>query len=221
MNILVSEPDKSDEPPARRVVKARDTRRLILKKAREFLATRSYAEFSIEQLHRSCNTNQRTIYSHFTAKSDLYAESRKGLIHELAAEFCSEVPVSMPPFDALHFSVRALYELQTDPRMREIRNSLGKDSASQPWLSPLFDQLVRMPALRSLEAYMLQRSRHRPMTVHAPHQVARHLWMLTEALAVGQVDEARAPRTRREIDEELELIAQAYSTVIPASRDIV
>lgn len=203
-------------PIRKPTLKAETTRQRILEAARQHLRSGSYVDLSLDSVSKSAGVMRRAVLSQFSDKDELYRESRRSMIVELAEEFLLEIPQGMRPKDALNFFLRLLFDLNCDARLREVRMSAERDQRSQPWLKQSLDRLLLTPLLGSLEAFILRTTYCREVSGEVAAAIPRQLWSIAADLAGrrGAAVATGPTRLESELDSEIALAARAYGAAL-------
>ncbi len=103
-----------------RDARAEETRRTLLRVARELFTTRGYAAVGTEEIVQTAGVTRGALYHHFRDKQQLFRAVHEELEAEIAASTGAAVAGMTDVADMIDHGVRAFLDLCTDPRIARV-----------------------------------------------------------------------------------------------------
>lgn len=187
----------------------------ILDAVRLTLRSGSYETLSMEQVAARAAISRRTLYNLFTDKDELYRTSCEQLLREVADKVTDEIPERMAAADGLRYFVAACMEVYDNDAARDLVSSVVRDGARQHWLVEGYHREVHDRLVRASENFLLKKSRHSPLAVGVPRYVGEQVVCVVKSLTVGSKIFGLQDRQLSPGKDRLELLAIAYSAILP------
>src|SRR5215217_5533308 len=103
-----------------RDARAEETRRTLLRVARELFTTRGYAAVGTEEIVQTAGVTRGALYHHFRDKQQLFRAVHEELEAEIVASTGAAVAGVTDVADMIDHGVRAFLDLCTDPRIARV-----------------------------------------------------------------------------------------------------
>jgi AcrR family transcriptional regulator len=103
-----------------RDARAEETRRTLLRVARELFTTRGYAAVGTEEIVQTAGVTRGALYHHFRDKQQLFRAVHEELEAEIVASTGAAVADMADVADMIDYGIRAFLDLCTDPRIARV-----------------------------------------------------------------------------------------------------
>lgn len=103
-----------------RDARAEETRRTLLRVARELFTTRGYAAVGTEEIVQTAGVTRGALYHHFRDKQQLFRAVHEELEAEIVASTGAAVADMTDVADMIDYGIRAFLDLCTDPRIARV-----------------------------------------------------------------------------------------------------
>lgn len=129
-------------------------RTAILDATRFLLRAKGPETLTMDEIAREARLARRTIYNHFADMQELFEQSHRALIGQLAPLVPAAIAAQTPPHQALTRFVHQAIRLFDDPCHIDIQISLVRDRDTQQWIAAAYDTQISAPMVERLAAFL-------------------------------------------------------------------
>lgn len=141
--------------PLGRRPRSSHSRPAILRAARDLLRNRPAETVSMDLVATQAGVTRRTVYNQFADSAALFRATREELIREVRCLLPGPIPPAPSPCLALRRYCSAIAGTLRDARYVELMGSILRDGWAAPWFVERYQDQIRLPLMRGLEARMV------------------------------------------------------------------
>lgn len=200
-------------PPVAHPLRERTyVRPVVLQAARELFRQTPSALITVERIAAHAGISRYSLTKHFASKDEIFRESRRGLLADLADLMIDEIPTDLDAFAGLYRFFQICCHVFSDRANLDLRFSLLHEAKAHPWLHEAYRRQIIVPLAKLGETFLLYKSARDATEAGAPRLAAEQIIMLAAAIADTLFAAPDAPDfSGRCVERHFEIAARSYA----------
>lgn len=200
-------------PPVAHPLRERTyVRPVVLQAARELFRQTPSTLITAERIAARAGISRYSLAKHFASRDEIFSESRRGLLAELADLMIDEIPPDLDAFAGLYRFFQICCRVFSDRANLDLRFSLLQETKAHPWLQEAYRRQIIVPLSKLGETFLLYKSARNDAETGAPRLVAEQIVMLAAAIADTHFAAPDAPDfSGHRVERHFETAARSYA----------